>query len=145
MSENYLRRQVGNDRRKLPTVPVFVREEEDENIVNHRFSVCLNNQRRLSTVSQLFFPHDEEYHSQEHVPPTGLESHQPFVLTTHPDERSIGGIAALYIRAGIQLKSIHYGAQHEQGLRPGTENVLAIVGLGKACQLISNKYVLTLR
>jgi cysteine desulfurase len=55
------------------------------------------------------------------------------------------GIGALYIRQGIKLKSILYGAQHEQGLRPGTENVLAIIGLGKACQLISNKYLLNKR
>ncbi|CAF1184574.1 unnamed protein product [Rotaria sp. Silwood1] len=55
------------------------------------------------------------------------------------------GIGALYIRQGIKLESIIYGAQHEQGIRPGTENVLAIIGLGKACQLISNKYILNER
>jgi cysteine desulfurase len=55
------------------------------------------------------------------------------------------GIGALYIRQGIKLESILYGAQHEQGLRPGTENVLAIIGLGKACQLISNKSLLNKR
>jgi cysteine desulfurase len=55
------------------------------------------------------------------------------------------GIGALYVRQGIQLEPFIYGAQHEQGLRPGTENVLAIVGLGKACQLISNKSLLNKR
>ncbi|CAF0881149.1 unnamed protein product [Adineta steineri] len=55
------------------------------------------------------------------------------------------GIGALYIRQGIKLEPILYGAQHEQNLRPGTENVLAIVGLGKACQLISNKSILNKR
>ncbi|CAF3414355.1 unnamed protein product [Rotaria sp. Silwood2] len=55
------------------------------------------------------------------------------------------GIGALYIRQGIKLESIVYGAQHEQGLRPGTENVLSIIGLGKACQLISNKSILNKR
>jgi cysteine desulfurase len=55
------------------------------------------------------------------------------------------GIGALYIRQGTKLEPILYGAQHEQGLRPGTENVLAIIGLGKACQLISNKYLLNKR
>ena len=55
------------------------------------------------------------------------------------------GIGALYIRQGIKLESIIYGAQHEQGLRPGTENVLAIIGLGKASQLISNEILLNKR
>lgn len=55
------------------------------------------------------------------------------------------GIGALYVRQGVKLEPIIYGAQHEQGLRPGTENVLAIIGLGKACELISNKYLLNER
>lgn len=55
------------------------------------------------------------------------------------------GIGALYIRQGVKLEPILYGASHEQGLRPGTENVLAILGLGKACQLISNQSILNHR
>lgn len=45
------------------------------------------------------------------------------------------GIGALYVRQGIQLEKITYGADHEQNRRPGTENVLEIAGLGKACEL----------
>ncbi len=45
------------------------------------------------------------------------------------------GIGALYIRTGVQLATLIHGAGHEGGRRPGTENVLEIVGLGKACQL----------
>lgn len=45
------------------------------------------------------------------------------------------GIGALYIRNGVYLKKLMYGAAHEGNRRPGTENVLEIVGLGKACQL----------
>ena len=55
------------------------------------------------------------------------------------------GIGALYIRRGIQLDPILFGGQHERGLRPGTENLLAIVGLAKACQLISNEQLLNQR
>ncbi len=44
------------------------------------------------------------------------------------------GIGALYIRTGVQLAQLLHGAGHEGGRRPGTENVLEIVGLGKACQ-----------
>ena len=45
------------------------------------------------------------------------------------------GVGALFIKAGTALKPILYGASHEKGLRPGTENVAGIVGLGKAAEL----------
>ncbi len=45
------------------------------------------------------------------------------------------GIGVLYVRRGIQLKSLVHGADHESGRRAGTENVLEIVGLGAACTL----------
>jgi cysteine desulfurase NifS/selenium donor protein len=45
------------------------------------------------------------------------------------------GVGALYVRTGIQLPSLIHGAAHEAGRRAGTENVLEIVGLGKACEV----------
>jgi len=45
------------------------------------------------------------------------------------------GVGALYMRSGTEIKPISYGASHEHGLRPGTENVAGIVGLGKASEL----------
>lgn len=45
------------------------------------------------------------------------------------------GIGALFIRRGIRLQKLIHGANHEQNLRAGTENVLEIVGLGKAAEL----------
>jgi cysteine desulfurase len=45
------------------------------------------------------------------------------------------GIGALYIRRGTKLEPVLTGAGHEQGRRPGTENVAGIVGLGKACEV----------
>lgn len=45
------------------------------------------------------------------------------------------GIGALYIRSGIRLEKQIHGANHEQNLRAGTENVLEIAGLGKAAEL----------
>ncbi len=45
------------------------------------------------------------------------------------------GIGALYIRTGTNLAKLMYGADHESNRRPGTENVLEIVGLGKACEI----------
>ncbi len=49
------------------------------------------------------------------------------------------GIGALYIRKGVQLEKLIHGASHENNRRAGTENVLEIVGLGEACELITDK------
>jgi cysteine desulfurase len=45
------------------------------------------------------------------------------------------GVGALYVRRGTPLHPFVLGAGHEHGLRPGTENVAFIVGLGLACEL----------
>ena len=45
------------------------------------------------------------------------------------------GVGALYLRPGTPLKPLVRGAGQERGLRPGTENVAGIVGLGVACDL----------
>ena len=45
------------------------------------------------------------------------------------------GIGALYVRKGTPLMPIMGGGQQEKGLRPGTHNVPAIIGLAKACDL----------
>ncbi len=45
------------------------------------------------------------------------------------------GVGALYCRRGIKLGKIIHGADHEQGLRAGTENVMGIAGIGKAAEI----------
>ena len=45
------------------------------------------------------------------------------------------GVGALYIRRGTLVEPLVRGAGHERGLRPGTENVASIVGLGAACEI----------
>jgi len=45
------------------------------------------------------------------------------------------GVGLLCVRSGMELPNLMFGAGHEGGRRPGTENILGIVGLGKACEL----------
>lgn len=47
------------------------------------------------------------------------------------------GVGALYLRRGTSIEKIMFGAGQENNRRPGTENVLEIVGLGKAAQQAS--------
>ena len=49
------------------------------------------------------------------------------------------GVGALYVRRGTPLSPLVVGAGQEQGLRPGTENVAGIVGLGAACELARSR------
>ncbi|MBI4817983.1 MAG: aminotransferase class V-fold PLP-dependent enzyme [Deltaproteobacteria bacterium] len=47
------------------------------------------------------------------------------------------GVGALYVKRGTPIVPLVLGASHERGLRPGTENVASIVGLGAACDAVS--------
>ncbi len=48
------------------------------------------------------------------------------------------GIGVLFVRQTVDLQPILHGAGHEKGLRPGTENVPFIVGLGTAALLAAH-------
>ena len=49
------------------------------------------------------------------------------------------GIGVLYAKSGTPVNPIVLGGSQEQGLRAGTENIMAIVGLGKAVSIINQK------
>jgi hypothetical protein len=85
MSQTYRRKQVTTARRQSTTLPVFIREQEEID-PSRRLSVCFNAQRRLSTVSQIYLPHGDEYHPQHHVPPIGPEAPQLLLSTTFDDD-----------------------------------------------------------
>ncbi|MBR9998469.1 MAG: cysteine desulfurase [Cyclobacteriaceae bacterium] len=50
------------------------------------------------------------------------------------------GIGALYVKRGIPIEKLMYGAGQEMGWRPGTENVIHIAGLGKACEIAKRDF-----
>ena len=55
------------------------------------------------------------------------------------------GIGALYIRRGVTIENLIFGAGQESGQRPGTENVPFIVALGKACELAKENFEISNR
>jgi len=49
------------------------------------------------------------------------------------------GAGALYVRRGVTVRPLVHGGRQERTLRPGTENVPAVVGFGKACELARSR------
>ncbi len=45
------------------------------------------------------------------------------------------GVGALYIRRGTPIRPLLHGGHHEDGMRPGTQNVAGSVGLAEALRL----------
>ena len=50
------------------------------------------------------------------------------------------GVGALYIREGTKIHPLVHGGHQEKGLRGGTENVIGIAGLGKACEILAAEW-----
>jgi cysteine desulfurase len=53
------------------------------------------------------------------------------------------GVGAIYIREGVRIFPFMHGGAQENNRRAGTHNVPGIVGLGKACELITQEKVKT--
>jgi cysteine desulfurase len=49
------------------------------------------------------------------------------------------GAGALYVRSGVRVSPLSRGGEHERGMRPGTEDVAAIAGLGAAAELAARE------
>lgn len=50
------------------------------------------------------------------------------------------GIGVLYLRRGTRYRALLHGGQQERARRPGTENSPAIIGLGKAAELVMQHF-----
>ena len=50
------------------------------------------------------------------------------------------GVGALYIRKGTEIHPFVHGGHQESGMRGGTENVIGIAGLGKACEILAAEW-----
>lgn len=50
------------------------------------------------------------------------------------------GVGVLYAEAPKTLTPLLFGGGQEEGIRPGTENMLGIIGLGRACELRNERF-----
>ncbi len=57
----------------------------------------------------------------------------------------VRGAAALYVRKGLRLQPQIEGGIQERGIRAGTENIPAIVGMGKAAELARDNMLSRMR
>ncbi|MGD1046925.1 MAG: cysteine desulfurase family protein [Bacteroidota bacterium] len=46
------------------------------------------------------------------------------------------GTGVLYIKKSVPFTPLHYGGKQEKGRRAGTENILGIIGIGKAAEIV---------
>jgi hypothetical protein len=89
MSQDYLRRQASIIQRNSVISNVVIRAHDENN--NSRISGCINSQRQLSAVSQIYLPNGGDYYPQDRLPPTGPEVQQPFIITTLEDDPNADG------------------------------------------------------
>ena len=50
------------------------------------------------------------------------------------------GVGALYIKKGLKVKPVIHGGHQEKNIRPGTENVSAIAGFGRAAEIAAKEH-----
>lgn len=75
------------------------------------------------------------------VPINVEEEHIDILTISSNDMNGPKGAGALYIRQGVRLMPFMLGGGQEFGMRSGSENIPAIVGMGKAAELARDEMV----
>ncbi len=96
----------------------------------------------IDSVASLCNEHDTYFHSDAvqaiGLYPTDVQKHKiHFMSGAGHKFHGPKGVGALYVRKGIELEPLIHGGKQESGIRAGTENVPAIVGLAKAAELVT--------
>ncbi|MCJ8273961.1 MAG: cysteine desulfurase [Psychrosphaera sp.] len=94
----------------------------------------------IKAMAQVCQKHDELFHTDasQSIGKVAVDIQDlgvDFLTLAGPKLYAPKGIGAFYVKSGITLPSLIHGAGHEGGRRAGTENVIFIVGLGKACEI----------
>jgi len=93
---------------------------------------------KIAKEKKIFF-HTDAVQAIGHVPIDVKKQNIDLLsLSAHKFEGP-KGCGALYIRKGVKIETLQHGGAQERKRRAGTENVPAIVGLGKAIELATSK------
>ncbi len=92
--------------------------------------------RRRSAQGRLVAFHTDAVQAWGKLPIRPRDWHVDLMSLSGHKIHGVKGSGALYVRRGLRLTPLLGGGDQEAGLRPGTENVPGIAGLGAAAQLI---------
>lgn len=96
----------------------------------------VNSKRLAEGLPKIYF-HTDAVQAVEYLPMGVDYLHVDLLALSGHKIGATKGIGALYLRKGIPLDSLIFGGEQEMAKRAGTENVIGIVALGKAIELIT--------
>ena len=129
------------DKNGIVSVDDFIREIRPETILAS-VMYANNETGMIQPVSEIgkicrergILFHTDAVQAVGHIPVDVLSDNIDLMSISAHKMHGPKGIGALYVRNGIRLQPILAGGNQERGLRPGTENIPAIAGFGKAIQ-----------
>jgi len=89
---------------------------------------------KIAHKNQISF-HVDAVAAAEKIPINVEEENIDLLSISSNDMYGPKGIGALYIKKGTRIQPVIQGGGQERGLRSGTENIPAIVGMGKAAEI----------
>jgi len=89
---------------------------------------------KIAHENQIYF-HVDAVAAAGKVPINVEEENIDFLSISSNDMYGPKGMGALYIKKGTRIQPVIQGGGQERGLRSGTENILGIVGMGKAAEI----------
>lgn len=145
MCSSFEHHSILNNPRALKKSPFISLEgelyEQMPNLYSHMF---VNNEigeiYNIKAMAEICHKHNTLFHSDgtqafSHIPIDVVDLDVDFLSLSGHKFHSPKGVGILYIKEPDKFKPFLYGGAQEKKLRPGTENVASIVGMGKASEL----------
>lgn len=120
-------------------------------LVNNETGDIYKIKKMIETAHQMRHPfHTDATQAFGHIPIDVKELDVDSLSLSGHKIHALKGVGILYLKNPDKYNHFLYGGNQEKGFRAGTENVLGIVGMGKACKLYNydekaNQYLLSLK